>query len=85
MKLIPDARHKWWRLWSNRLHAAGLAIMCAFMAWGELPLMLWNMMPVEIRERVPDHIAFIFPALFFGAGIFARMIKQDKLNAETDK
>ncbi len=47
--------------------------------------MLWNMMPVEIRERVPDHIAFIFPALFFGAGIFARMIKQDKLNAETDK
>ena len=85
MKLITDARRKWWRLWSNRLNGAGLAIMSVFMGWAELPLMLWNMMPVEVRRVVPDHIAFVIPAVFFGAAILARMIKQEKLNEQTNK
>lgn len=82
MKLIDNAREKWWRLWSVRLQSIGLTIQTLFMTWGEFPLTLWNMMPNEVRHRVPERAVFILPAAFFLAGTLARFIKQEKLHGD---
>lgn len=80
MKLIDDIKKTWWRLWSLRLQALGLAIQTAFLAWGELPLQIWAMMPHEVKAHLPAKFVFVIPALFFAAAAFARVVKQDKLN-----
>jgi hypothetical protein len=69
-----------WRLWSVRLTAAGLFVQALFMAWGELPLALWNMMPGEVRAMLPARAVFVVPALCFAASAIARIIRQERLN-----
>jgi hypothetical protein len=76
MNLIPGAKRLWFRLWSIRLNAIGLALQTLFMTWASLPLDLWNMMPGEVKALVSPRVVFVVPALFFAAAMVARLIKQ---------
>ena len=81
MKIIPEIRHYWHKLWSIRFGSIALALQGLFLAWGNLPLELWGMMPIEVKRVLPDHIAFALPAIFFGLSMISRFVKQPKVEA----
>lgn len=76
-RLIDDW-HKGWKFWSIRLSGIGIALQTLLLSWASLPLDLWNMMPLEVKQHVPPRIAFALPALFFAAAMIARFISQGK-------
>ena len=82
MTLIPDWRDAW-RLWSARLSALGTLLYGAALAWPDGALMLWNMMPAEVRAFVPEPIGTVVAFLLFAAVLVARLIPQ-KTKEPTD-
>lgn len=83
MRLIDNARH-WWRLWSVRLNAAGLAIL----AWVQFDpvsvLGVWNMMPADVRAALPEGSVRAIGMVLIALGLIARMVKQANLQGGTD-
>lgn len=77
-RLIPEAR-AWWRFWSMRLNAIGLAIL----AWVQFDpvsvLAVWNMMPAQVRNVVPEHALTGLALVFFALAMLARLVRQPKL------
>lgn len=78
MRLIENWR-TWWRLWSVRLTALGTALQSLFLAWPDIALTMWNMMPGEVKALLPQQIVFGLPLAFFAAAMIARVVKQPKL------
>lgn len=78
MKLINNAR-QWWRLWSVRLNALGLALMgwISFDPVGVLHV--WNMMPRAVTQHVPPTVLTGLGAVLFALSIIARLVRQPKL------
>lgn len=78
MQLIDDAR-QWWRLWSVRLNAIGLAIL----AWVQFDpvsvLAVWNMMPLDVRAALPPTTVRIVGLALVALAMIARLVKQPKL------
>lgn len=81
MKLIDNAR-QWWRLWSVRLNAAGLAIL----AWVQFDpvgaMMAWNFMPREVRAILPPNFITIVGMILFALSMMARLLVQPKLRKD---
>jgi hypothetical protein len=82
--LVPEAC-EWWKLWSLRLNAIGLAII----AWVQFDpvsvLSVWNMMPANVRHVLPVEIVTAIGLALFVLSMIARLVKQPKLeknNAE---
>lgn len=77
--LVPGAR-LWWRWWSIRFNAIGLAIL----AWVQFDpvsvLAVWNMMPAQVRNVMPEHALTILAVIFFGLAMLARVVRQPKLD-----
>lgn len=78
--LIPEAR-LWWRFWSIRMNALGLAIL----AWVQFDpvsvLAVWNMMPRQVQGIVPEHALSALALVFFALAMLARIVRQPKLEA----
>lgn len=79
--LVPEAR-AWWKLWSIRLNALGLAIL----AWVQFDpigvLWVWNMMPAAVTRLVPaSTLTFIGMALF-ALSMIARVVTQPKVHRD---
>lgn len=79
MKFIDDWCRKWWRLWSIRLNAIGLAILGYVQFDPVGALGVWNMLPFEVRRVVPNNILAIVGVALFGLSMLARLVKQPKL------
>lgn len=81
MKLVNDVKH-WWRMWSVRLNALGLALL----GWVAIDpvsvLYVWNMMPGHVRERLPVSLVGIIGAVLFGLSLVARLVRQPKLETK---
>lgn len=79
MKLIEDWASKWWRLWSVRLNAIGLAIL----GWVQFDpvgaVAVWNMMPLDVRRVLPPNIVMLIGLALFGLSMIARLVQQPKL------
>jgi hypothetical protein len=76
--LVPEAR-AWWRWWSMRLNAIGLAIL-AYVQFDPVgALAVFNMMPPAVRAVLPDHFLTILALFFFGLAMLARVVKQPAL------
>lgn len=79
MKLIEDWARKWWRLWSVRLNALGLAIL----GWVQFDpvgaLAVWNMLPPDVRGVLPQNFVTIAGMTLFGLSMLARVVAQPKL------
>ena len=78
MKFIHDARH-WWRFWSMRFNALGLAIL----SWVQFDpvsvLGVWNMMPGEVRAVLPVATVRIIGMVLVALGLLARVVVQPNL------
>lgn len=78
MTLIENAR-EWWRFWSVRLNACGLAILGYVQFDPVGALAVWNMMPAPVRHVVPVNILTIVGFALFGLSILARVVAQPRL------
>lgn len=78
MRLIEGARI-WWRLWSIRLNAIGLAILGYVQFDPTGALAVWNMLPYEVRRIAPPNILTIVGMALFGLSMLARLVHQPKL------
>lgn len=78
MKLIDDwcEAHK---LWSVRLMAAGSFVYSMFLAFPEHALSLWGFVPPEARAILPPRVIATVPLLLFLGAMWARLVKQRKL------
>lgn len=79
--LVPEAR-SWWRLWSIRLNALGLAIL----AWVQIDpvsvLVVWNMMPPSVARVLPSSVVVWFGMGLFALAMIARLVVQKKVPHE---
>ncbi len=73
--LIDDAR-QWWKFWSIRFSAMGSTLLVAMMAWPQVGLELWGMIPGEVKALLGPRSTLIIPLCFFVASMVARFIKQ---------
>jgi uncharacterized membrane protein YGL010W len=73
--LVDNARN-WWKLWSIRLNAIGLAILgwISFDPVGVLAV--WNMMPPAVHDNFPPRTMLVIGGLFFMLSMIARLVKQ---------
>jgi hypothetical protein len=78
MTFIENARH-WWRLWSLRLNALGLAIL-GYVQFDPIgALAVWNMLPFEVRRVLPPNFLTIVGMVLFGLSMLARLVRQPRL------
>lgn len=79
--LVPEAK-AWWKLWSIRLNALGLAIL----AWVQFDpvsvLTVWNMMPAAVTRLVPSSALTVIGMALFALSMMARLVVQKKVNRD---
>lgn len=78
LRLIQGWRD-WWRLWSIRLNALGLAILGYVQIDPVGALAVWNMMPADVRRALPPNILTIIGLTFFALSMISRLVVQPKL------
>jgi hypothetical protein len=76
-KLLVDDARNWWRWWSMRLNALGLAIL----AWVQIDpvsvLYVWAMMPEEVKAILPPRFLVFVGLGLFALSMIARVVKQN--------
>lgn len=83
MKLIPQWR-TYWRSWSVRLNAIGLALL-GWIAIDPVSLLaVWNMMPAAVRDLVPAQFLSLIGAALFALSMLARVVRQPKLEEKVN-
>lgn len=78
MKLIENCAH-WWKLWSIRLNALGLAIMTWVWFDPTAILGLINMMPAQLRPYLPQEAVAVVSGVMMALALIARLVHQPKL------
>ena len=78
MTLIQNAR-QWWKLWSIQLNAVGLALLAWLQFDPASVLMVWNMMPYEVRSLIPPRILLPLSMGFFALSMLSRIVSQPKI------
>jgi hypothetical protein len=82
--LVPEAR-AFWRWWSMRFNAIGLAIL-AYVQFDPVgTLSVFNMMPPAVRTALPEHFLTFLALFFFGLAMLARVVKQPALERHRDQ
>ena len=78
LELIEDWRN-FWRFWSVRLGIIGSAITGVLIAFPDVALSAWAMMPADLKSAIPEHYMPLIGVVIFVASLVARAIKQTKL------
>lgn len=65
-----------WRWWSVRVSALGSILMAAALAAPDQLLLLWNMLPLELRARMPEHVGTLISLVLFILVIVVRLVPQ---------
>ena len=76
-ELIEDWRN-FWRFWSVRLGIVGSAITGVLIAFPDVALSAWAMMPADLKSAIPERYMPIIGVVIFIASLIARAIKQTK-------
>lgn len=71
---------EWWKLWSLRLGALGSALSAWLIASPEAALYVWNLMPNDLKSALPAQYVPLIGVFVFVMSMFARLVKQDKVN-----
>lgn len=79
MKIWIDNCKHWWKLWSLRLNAIGLAILGFVQIDPVSALAVWNMMPPAVRGVLPPNFITWVGMAFFALSMLARLVVQPKL------
>ena len=86
-ELIEDWRN-FWRFWSVRLGIVGSAVTAVLIAFPDVALSAWVMMPADLKSAIPERYTPLIGVVIFVASLIARVIKQTKLElkgVENDK
>ena len=78
LELIEDWRN-FWRFWSVRLGIVGSAITGVLIAFPDVALSAWAMMPADLKAVIPERYMPLIGVVIFVASLVARAIKQTKL------
>ena len=78
LELIEDWRN-FWRFWSVRLGIIGSAVTGVLIAFPDVALSAWAMMPADLKSAIPEHYMPLIGVVIFVASLIARAIKQTKL------
>ena len=78
LELIEDWRN-FWRFWSVRLGIVGSAVTAVLIAFPDVALSAWAMMPADLKSAIPEHYMPLIGVVIFVASLIARAIKQSKL------
>ena len=87
LELIEDWRNLW-RFWSVRLGIVGSAITGVLIAFPDVALSAWAMMPGDLKAAIPERYMPLIGVAIFVLSMIARAIKQTKLEpkgVENDK
>ena len=87
LQLIEDWRN-FWRFWSVRLGIVGSAVTAVLIAFPDVALSAWAMMPADLKAVIPERYMPLIGVGIFVASLIARAIKQTKLEpkgVENDK
>lgn len=80
LKLIENAR-QFWRMWSIRLNAIGLAIM-SYLWFDPMALLgVWQMMPPVVKSVLPLPTVNGVAAVLFVFAIISRVVHQPRMHA----
>lgn len=60
---LVDDWHRAWRWSSVRLSALGVLGFGTFASFPSLAVQCWNALPASVRDRLPDHVAYIVAAM----------------------
>ena len=78
LELIEDWRN-FWRFWSVRLGIVGSAITGVLIAFPDVALSAWAMLPADLKAAIPERYMPLIGVVIFVASLVARAIKQTKL------
>ena len=78
LELIEDWPN-FWRFWSVRLGIVGSAITGVLIAFPDVALSAWAMMPADLKSAIPERYMPLIGVVIFVASLVARAIKQTKL------
>ena len=78
IELIEDWRN-FWRFWSVRLGIVGSAVTAVLIAFPDVALSAWAMMPGDLKAAIPERYMPLIGVVIFVASLVARAIKQTKL------
>ena len=78
LELIEDWRN-FWRFWSVRLGIIGSAITGVLIAFPDVALSAWAMVPAVLKSAIPERYMPLIIVVIFVASLIARAIKQTKL------
>ena len=81
LELIEDWRN-FWRFWSVRLGIVGSAITGVLIAFPDVALSAWAMMPADLKAYLPERYMPLFGVAVFVLSLIARAIKQSKLQPQ---
>lgn len=78
-----------WRLvlrqWSFWLGVVGTALTSALLAFPDLALQVWLMMPDDLKRTIPERYTPFIGVGIFALSLIAKFIKQAKLEAERNQ
>ena len=78
LELIEDWRN-FRRFWSVRLGIVGSAITGVLIAFPDVALSAWAMMPADLKSAIPERYMPLIGVGIFVASLIARAIKQSKI------
>ena len=80
-----DAAKVWWKLWSIRLGAIGSAVVSILIIFPDKALEMWALMPEQFKSFIPPDYMPLVGVIIYMLGMFARFVKQRKLDKELDR
>ena len=81
LELIEDWRN-FWRFWSVRLGIVGSALTAALVAFPDVALSAWAMLPADLKAFLPERYMPLFGVAVFVLSMAARVVKQNKLQSK---
>lgn len=78
MKLISQWK-SFWRMWSIRFNAIGVALLGYIAVSPEIVLHAWNMLPMELKQVIPPNYMVWITVILFVLAMISRVVKQEKL------
>ncbi len=79
---LIDGWRKAGKFWSIRLGVVGSALTSVFILWPESALYFWGAMPDEVKAWIPEQFIPMIGVSIFVMSMFARVVKQQKLESE---
>lgn len=81
MKLI-EGWQKFYKLWSIRLGALGATIVSILVAFPDVALNAWALMPADLKAFIPPNYMPLIGVAIFVMSMVVKFIPQNKLRAE---